>query len=56
MGLVLWATALGLGLRGVGYLFPATAPDLGRWVSPLGRFCAVAVWHSRPLPLTSDMG
>ena len=32
------------------------APDLGRGVAPLGRFCAVAVWYSRLLPLTSDVG
>ena len=30
--------------------------DLRRGVAPLGRSCAVAVWHSRPLPLTSDVG
>ena len=69
---------------GVGYLLPAAAPDLRRrvtplvddpdlgcWVSPLGRpptpdlGCrlapfgrsgAVAVSYSRPLPLTLDMG
>ena len=35
--LLLPAAALGLGLRGMGYLLPAAAPDLGRWVSPLGR-------------------
>ena len=29
------ATALGLGLRGVGYLLPSAAPDLGRGVTPL---------------------
>ena len=50
MRLLLPAAALGLWLRGVGYLlWPATpdlghgvtplvaTPDLGRWVSPLGR-------------------
>ena len=50
VGLVLPATAPGLGRGGVGYLLLAaapdlghgvtpliTAPDLGRWVSPLGR-------------------
>ena len=31
-------------------------PDLGRRVAPLGRSCAIAAWHSRPLPLTSDVG
>ena len=25
-------------------------------VAPLGRSCAVTAWHSRPPPLTSDMG
>ena len=32
------------------------APDLGPRVAPLGRSCAIVAWHSRPLPLTSDMG
>ena len=41
---------------GVGWVLPATAPGLGRGVAPLGRSCAVAAWHSRPLPLTSDVG
>ena len=53
----------------VGYLLLAAAPDLGREVTPLtatpdlrcgvallGRSCAVAVWYSPPLPLTSDVG
>ena len=40
-----------------GYLLSAVpAPDLGRRVAPLGCSCAVAVWYSRPLPLTSDVG
>ena len=39
-----------------GYLLSAAPPDLGRPVAPLGRSCAVAVWHSRPLPLSSDVG
>ena len=26
------------------------------WVALLGRSCAIAAWHSRPLPLTSDVG
>ena len=43
-------------LFGRGLLFLAAAPDLGRGVAPPGRSCAVAAWHSRPLPLTSDMG
>ena len=33
-----------------------TAPDLGRGVAPLSHSCAVAAWHSRLLPLTSDVG
>ena len=37
-----------------GCLYPA-APDLGCSVAPLRRSCAVAAWHSRPLPLTSDV-
>ena len=66
MGYLLPAAAPDLG-RGV--TPPVAAPDLGRWVSPLGhppdlgrgvaplrRSCAIAVWHSRPLPLTSDVG
>ena len=40
---------------GTGYLLPAAAPDLGRGVTPLRRSCAIAVWYSRPLPLTSDV-
>ena len=31
-------------------------PNLRQGVSPLGRSCAVTAWHSRPLPLTSDVG
>ena len=31
-------------------------PDLGRGVAPLDCSCTIAVWHSRPLPLTSDVG
>ena len=66
VGLLLPAAAPVLG-RGVTPFM--AAPDLGCWVSPLGRApcprmrvapfshsCAVAVWHSRPLPLTSDVG
>lgn len=34
----------------------ATTPDLECGVAPLGRSWAVAAWHSRPLPLTSDVG
>ena len=43
-------------LLGVRLLLPAAAPDLGHGVAPLGCSCAVASWHSRPLPLTSDVG
>ena len=32
------------------------APDPGRGVAPLGCSCTVTAWHSRPLPLTSDVG
>ena len=69
VGLVLPAAAPGLGLRGMGYLLSspplisdsgylllAALPDLGCRVALLGRSCAVAAWHSRPLPLTSDVG
>ena len=55
--------------RLLGLLLPAAAPGLGRrvvpqghrpwpwtWVAPLGCSCAVAAWHSQPLPLTSDVG
>ena len=31
-------------------------PDLGRGVAPLGCSCAVPVWYSRLLSLTSDVG
>ena len=54
---------------GLGYLLPDAVPDLGRGVTPLvaapdlrrgvaplGRSCAIAVWYSRPLPMTSDVG
>ena len=43
-------------LLGRGVVLLAAAPDLGRRVAFLGRSCAVAVWHSRPLPLILDMG
>ena len=39
----------------MGCLLPA-ATDLGCRVAPLGRSCAIAAWHSRPLPVTSDVG
>ena len=41
---------------GHGVAPPSRRPDLGCRVAPLGRSCAVAAWHSRPLPLTLDMG
>ena len=31
-------------------------PNLGHGVASLGSSCAFAVWHSRPLPLSSDVG
>ena len=43
-------------LLGLGLLLPAAAPDLGHGVAPLGHSCTVAAWHSRLLPLTSDVG
>ena len=53
----LWVTPLittpGLGR---GLLLPAAAPDLRRGVAPLSRSCAITVWYSQPLPLTSDVG
>ena len=39
-----------------GYLLLAAPADFGRGVAPLGGSCAVAVWYSRPLPLTLDVG
>ena len=41
---------------GTAWLLPAAVPDLGLRVAPLGRSCAIAAWHSRPLPLTSEVG
>ena len=41
---------------GVGLFLPAAAPDLRHGITPLGCSCAIAAWHSRPLPLTSDVG
>ena len=43
-------------LLDVGLLLPAAAPDLGHGVAPQGRSCAITAWHSRPLPLTLDVG
>ena len=37
-------------------LASAAVPDLRRGVAPLGHSCAIAAWHSRLLPLTSDVG
>ena len=45
--------------RGVAPLGPpalAHLPLLGCGVAPLSHSCAVAAWHSRPPPLTSDVG
>ena len=39
-----------------GYLLSATLPDLRRRLAPLRHSCTVAVWYSRPLPLTWDVG
>ena len=39
----------------MGCLLPA-ATDLGCRLAPLSRSCTVAAWHSRLLPLTSDVG
>ena len=47
---------LTLGLRAWGISSQPPPTDLGRGVAPLGRSCAVAVWHSRLLPLTLDTG
>ena len=35
---------------------PVQPPLLGRGVAPLGHSCSFAAWHSRLLPLASDMG
>ena len=43
-------------LLGRELIYPATAPELGCGVAPLRRSCVVAAWHSRLLPLTSDVG
>ena len=40
----------------LGLLLPATSPGLGHGAAPLSRSCAVTAWHSRLLPLTSDVG
>ena len=38
------------------WVAPPRRPDLGRQVAPLSLSYAIAVWHSQPLPLTSDVG
>ena len=43
-------------LLGRGVAAPGRRPNLGRGEAPLGRSCAVTAWHSRLLPLTSDVG
>ena len=43
-------------LLGCGLIFPAPDPGLIRGVVPLSWSCAIAAWHSQPLPLTSDLG
>ena len=61
--LLLPTTTLGLGLRGMGYLLPATTPDLGWgvtplvatpdlgcWLSPLGRPPWPRMWGSSSQP------
>ena len=40
----------------MGLLLPATAPDLGHRVALLGHSCAVAAWHSPPLPRPRTWG
>ena len=39
-----------------GYLLNTASPHLEHGVAPLSHSCAVAAWHSRLLPLTSDIG
>ena len=69
MGLLLPPVAPVLGLRGMGYLLSsppltsdagyllsAAPPDLRCRVAPLSCSCALAVWYSWLLPLTSDVG
>ena len=53
LGISSWLLPL---ISDAGYLLSAAPPDLGRGVAPLGRSCAISVWCSRPLPLTSDVG
>ena len=44
------------GIAPLGPPAPMEPPLLGRGVALLGRSCAIEAWHSRPLPLTSDVG
>ena len=63
VGLLLWAAAPGLGwgrssqllLRCRSLALSAAAPDLGHWVTPLGRRPS-GMESSRFLPLISDVG
>ena len=48
-----WPLSLALDLL---WLLLAVAPYLRRGVAPLRRSCAIAAWHSRPLPLTLGAG
>ena len=48
-----WVPPLALG---TGWLLRAITPGLGHGAAPLSRSCAVTAWHSRLLPLTSDVG
>ena len=43
------------GMAPLGPPAPMQPPLLGCGVAPPGRSCAIAAWHSRPLPLTSDV-
>ena len=43
------------GIAPLGPPAPVQPLLLGRGVAPLGRSCAIAAWHSRLLPLTSDV-
>ena len=44
------------GIAPLGPPAPLQPPLLGHGVALLGCSCAVAAWHSRPLPLISDVG
>ena len=43
-------------LLGHGVATPGRRPSLPRWGGSSWPSCAVAAWHSQPLPLTSDVG